>query len=203
MNNENYYILTSDCELYHWGVKGMKWGVRRYQNKDGSLTPAGKKRYDNMSDDKLQKTLYKQVKRARSEQSDWSNQWNVNNTIGKHSKAAQEKYNKARKEHKDSDSYKQAEKQWKKLDDKLYKGKIDPDQYDAEYESIAKSVYRPDLDNSVRYASKGREYSKAYLDNYGKDLNIAYLKDLGYNDSTAKEFTERILKANRKMLNGM
>lgn len=32
-------------ELYHHGVKGMKWGVRRYQNKDGSLTEAGKKRY--------------------------------------------------------------------------------------------------------------------------------------------------------------
>jgi hypothetical protein len=31
-------------ELYHWGVKGMKWGVRRYQNKDGTLTAAGKKR---------------------------------------------------------------------------------------------------------------------------------------------------------------
>lgn len=33
-------------ELQHWGIKGQKWGVRRYQNKDGSLTPAGKKRYD-------------------------------------------------------------------------------------------------------------------------------------------------------------
>lgn len=31
--------------LQHWGVKGMKWGVRRYQNQDGSLTNAGKKRY--------------------------------------------------------------------------------------------------------------------------------------------------------------
>lgn len=32
-------------ELYHYGVKGQKWGVRRYQYADGTLTPAGKKRY--------------------------------------------------------------------------------------------------------------------------------------------------------------
>lgn len=34
-------------ELYHYGIKGMKWGIRRYQNKDGSLTAAGKKREKN------------------------------------------------------------------------------------------------------------------------------------------------------------
>ena len=33
-------------ELYHHGALGLKWGVRKYQNKDGSLTDAGKKRYD-------------------------------------------------------------------------------------------------------------------------------------------------------------
>lgn len=38
-----FYIYTD--ELYHHGVKGQRWGIRRYQNKDGSLTPAGKKRY--------------------------------------------------------------------------------------------------------------------------------------------------------------
>lgn len=32
-------------ELYHWGIKGMKWGVRRYQNKNGTLTAAGRKHY--------------------------------------------------------------------------------------------------------------------------------------------------------------
>ena len=36
----------SDASLSHHGIKGMRWGVRRYQNKDGSLTSAGKKRYD-------------------------------------------------------------------------------------------------------------------------------------------------------------
>ena len=46
------YILTSngnfisEDELYHHGIKGQKWGVRRYQNEDGSLTAAGKKRAD-------------------------------------------------------------------------------------------------------------------------------------------------------------
>lgn len=32
-------------EIKHHGIKGQKWGVRRYRNRDGSLTPAGRKRY--------------------------------------------------------------------------------------------------------------------------------------------------------------
>ena len=35
----------NNAELYHHGVKGQRWGIRRYQNKDGSLTAYGKKRY--------------------------------------------------------------------------------------------------------------------------------------------------------------
>lgn len=38
-------MQTYKNELYHWGIKGMKWGVRRYQNKNGTLTAAGKKHY--------------------------------------------------------------------------------------------------------------------------------------------------------------
>lgn len=45
-----------DDELYHHGIKGQRWGIRRYQNPDGSLTPAGVRRYGTVENfNKVQK----------------------------------------------------------------------------------------------------------------------------------------------------
>ena len=41
------YHVTTTNELYHHGILGQKWGIRRYQNPDGTLTEEGKKRYAN------------------------------------------------------------------------------------------------------------------------------------------------------------
>ena len=59
--------------LCHFGIKGMKWGIRRFQNKNGSLTAAGKKRYqkgEQSSDEKTSPSSSSSRSKSISELSD-------------------------------------------------------------------------------------------------------------------------------------
>lgn len=58
-----YATANGSYVLYHSGIKGMKWGIRRFQNEDGSLTEAGKKRYN-----KLAGKIEKQAKKIEKYQ---------------------------------------------------------------------------------------------------------------------------------------
>lgn len=53
MNHHMYARQQEKNALMHHGIKGQKWGIRRYQNPDGTLTPEGRKRYNI---DKLEET---------------------------------------------------------------------------------------------------------------------------------------------------
>ena len=133
-------------DIYHWGIKGQKWGVRRYQNKDGSLTPAGKQRYDK-DVKRIRKTVVSASKDLDSYYLDLSKQNryfnpNTGNSIQIYNKELRDK----------------AMKSSKKVDDLLYELK-------KKY-GTATAVPEIDYETGKRYIDVflGQNNEKIYLD---------------------------------------
>lgn len=76
-------------ELKHYGIKGQKWGVRRFQNEDGSLTAKGKERYSYDDLNEVKKTLDKASETVKSAK-------NISDNISRGAQREHDKkYNKA------------------------------------------------------------------------------------------------------------
>lgn len=116
------YAWNDGAYLAHHGIKGQKWGVRRFQNEDGSYTSAGRARYG-MTKDKLKsiKADYKNANREYSKAWDYASSktglhltkkgkqaqdeaWDKAYDLGQVARKKQLKYNDAKKKYRDAEA---------------------------------------------------------------------------------------------------
>lgn len=197
----NYYSQ----ELYHHGIKGMKWGVRRYQNPDGTLTAEGRARYLNSNDsDRIYKDLRKAIRNKRAVENGKANRWMSGTPIGPNSKKLFEENKKKRDEYYNSKEF----KNWNdrvekadKLNQKLVEsGKISMKEYDARWTKMMserpKKKFNDVREGGYVYTSTGRKYINNFHKKGGFDVSVAYLQDLGYTPDESKIIINQILKKN-------
>lgn len=173
-----YVIKTHNCELYHHGVLGQKWGVRRYQNKDGSLTAAGKA--------KIKKTEKKAVNKAYKEYRKNGGHYlfkSVRVSTGKNYDDAITKFKKQMaddKKHKElRDKAHNAEQKRMHLIDNFEKKNSNSSDYDARLEKFLKSEEYMKADKESLMASRANaDYLKKKAQAYTDVLKEAKLKDM-------------------------
>ena len=171
MNDYLAYRVKYSNELYHYGVKGQKWGIRRYQNPDGSLTDEGKKRYQKIEDDVKKAALieeqgiaianYGNLREGRAYNEDSP----ISRKVRLNAIANRKKIDKMIKELDDSGYFKQTYGKKMTFDD--YKSSIEGQayrRYIQKYGQIKVSDYDPD--GSEDYENAIYDFTTAMLNTY-------------------------------------
>ena len=172
------YNYTSDY-ICHWGVKGQKWGVRRYQNPDGTLTPAGKQRYkEYKSDNKTRRVLSRHVAADKHNLRD----------KGRAMNDARVKYDEAGREYRKASSAVFISR--KKRDEWL---KEASDNLSKVGENLEKR--ESDLERAKRLYNKDAEALKKHVDNMAKKYGSENVKGIDTNTiKLGKYYTMEVIK---------
>lgn len=183
-------------ELYHHGIKGQRWGVRRYQNQDGTLTAAGKKRYRTDADSDrslMSKPWNKLYSDILKKSGDWYNSEGVSEGFKEVIQETKDlKRSIAKKyEHPKTEEARNLGKKMSELYDEKFKAKSE--KYDA---------LKKDFDDAyLEYYKKHEKYVRRNSSEIPSKKKMEMIKDgynLGRKRSAVREERDRIDKEIRK-----
>ena len=161
--NNTYY----NTDISHFGILGMKWGVRRYQNKDGSLTNAGKKQKVKSSKDMTDDELISSIKRKSLESTyDRQNKQNKQKSKLQLTKDIFDLSSQATNQLRNINQRSRPSKKrmnLSKMTDQQLRDKINRENLERQYN---------DLFSSEETISKGKRIVSSILDNAGTVLSV-------------------------------